>query len=145
MYAAPTVGAVLLLAVLLAAVNASFVSYTVNGEAVSGHEFLLSAGVAFAALGALSLAIAFGIWRERVWTRYLILVFWAVVVAANIGLGWAQSRISGVLSAVAGIATVLLLVGWYLFGKENVVEYYRALERGPVVNLTRDPGGKGGV
>src|SRR2546426_277554 len=60
MYVAPVAGTILVLAVLLAAVNASFVNFSVNGEAVSGHEFLRTAGLAFAALGIVSLAIAFG-------------------------------------------------------------------------------------
>ena len=54
--------------------------------------------------------------------------FWATVVALDVGLGWAQAGLGGAASAVATLAVVLLLVGWYLFGKENVVEYFRALE-----------------
>lgn len=77
----------------------------------------------------MSLAIAFDIWKERSWTRYLIALFWAVVLAMNIGFGWAQSGLSGALSAIAGSAVFLLLVGWYLFSEENVVRYYQALER----------------
>jgi len=33
------------------------------------------------------------------------------------------------VSAIIGVAVFVLLVGWYLLGKENVVEYYRALGR----------------
>jgi hypothetical protein len=133
----------LVLAVLLAALNASFVRYTINGETVSGHEFLRTAGAAFGAMGIALLAIAFGIWKERGWTRYLIMAFWAVVLATNIGFGWAQSGLAGVVSAVAGSALVVVLVGWYLFGKENVVEYYQALEREQAAEETRARGGKG--
>src|SRR5256885_6454377 len=50
LYTAPAAGMMLVLAVLLAAVNASFVRYTVNGETVSGHEFLRTAGAAFGAM-----------------------------------------------------------------------------------------------
>jgi FtsH-binding integral membrane protein len=143
LYTAPAAGIVLVLAVLLAAFNASFVRYTINGETVSGHEFLRTAGAAFGAMGIASLAIAFGVWKERAWTRYLIMAFWAVVLATNIGFGWAQSGFAGVVSAVAGSALVVVLVGWYLFGKENVVEYYQALEREQAAEETRARGGKG--
>jgi hypothetical protein len=47
---------------------------------------------------------------------------------AILALGWANSGARGAGSAIAGLAVLLLLVGWYLFGKENVVEYFHALE-----------------
>ena len=127
-YLAPAFGGMCLLAVVAAALNTSFVRFTVNGDVVTGHEFLKTAGLALTVLGALALGIAYGIWQERPWTRWLILGFWATVVALDVGLGWAQAGLGGAASAVATLAVVLLLVGWYLFGKENVVEYFRALE-----------------
>ena len=145
LYTAPATGMMLVLAVLLAALNASFVRYTINGDTVSGHEFLRTAGAAFGAMGISSLAIAFGIWKERGWSRYMIMGFWAVVLATNIGFGWAQSGFGGVVSAVAGSALLVVLVGWYLFGKESVVEYYQALEREQAAEATRARGGKGGA
>lgn len=145
LYTAPAAGMMLVLAFILAALNASFVRYTINGEAVSGHEFMRTAGAAFGATGIASLAIAFGIWKERWWSRYVIMAFWAVVVAMNVGFGWAQSGFGGVASAVAGSALVVVLVGWYLFGKENVVEYYQALEREQAAEATRGRGEKGGA
>jgi FtsH-binding integral membrane protein len=129
LYFAPTFGAACLLAVLTAAFNASFVKFTINGDPVTGHEFLRAVGPAFLVLGVLALAIAYSIWQERSWTRWLILGFWAAGLAVNIGLGWANSGARGAVSAIAGLAVVLLLVGWYLFGKENVVEYFHAVER----------------
>src|SRR5207253_2217881 len=47
----------------------------------------------------------------------------------NVGLGWANSGTNGAMSAIISVSVFVLLVGWYLFGKENVVEYYRALGR----------------
>ena len=129
LYFAPGFGAMCLLGVLAAATNARFVNFTVNGEAVTGHEFLATVGAGIAVMGVLALAIAYGIWQERSWTRWLILGFWAALVAMNVGLGWANSGTNGAVSAIISVAVFVLLVGWYLFGKENVVEYYRALGR----------------
>src|SRR5438046_7590409 len=42
LYFAPGFGAMCLLGVLAAATNARFVNFTINGEAVTGHEFLRS-------------------------------------------------------------------------------------------------------
>jgi uncharacterized membrane protein (DUF2068 family) len=129
LYVAPGFGAVCLMGVLAAATNARFVSFSINGDAVTGHEFLATAGAGMTVMGVLALAIAYGIWQERSWTRWLILGFWAAVVAMNVGFGWANSGPSGAVSALVAVALFVLLVGWYLFGKENVVEYYRALGR----------------
>jgi hypothetical protein len=129
LYLAPTFGVACLLTVLAAALNARFVKFTINGDAVTGHEFLHTGGPAFFVLGVLALAIAYSIWQERSWTRWLILGFWAAGLAVNVGLGWADSGARGAVSAIAGLAVLLLLVGWYLFGKESVVEYFHALER----------------
>jgi FtsH-binding integral membrane protein len=126
---APPFGAACLLAVLTAAFNASFVTFRINGDVVTGHEFLRTAGPAFFVLGVLALAIAYSIWQERSWTRWLVLSFWAAAVAVNVGLGWANSGARGAVSAIAGLAVLLVFVAWYLFGKQNVVEYFHALER----------------
>ncbi len=143
LYLAPTFGAVCLLGVLAAAANARFVSFSIDGEAVTGHEFLATAGAGMAVMGVLALAIAYGIWQERSWTRWLIMGFWATVVAMNVGLGWANSGANGAVSAVVGLAVVVLGVGWYLFGRENVVDYYRAL--GQAESARAGAGSKGGA
>ena len=129
LYVAPGFGTVCLLGVLAAATNARFVRFSIDGDTVTGHEFLATTGAGMTVMGVLALAIAYGIWQERSWTRWLILGFWTAVVAMNVGLGWANSGPSGAVSAVVAVALFVLLVGWYLFGKENVVEYYRALGR----------------
>jgi hypothetical protein len=129
MYTAPVFGVACLLGVLAAVTNAGFVTFRVNGEVVSGHEFLARAGLAFSVLGVLALGIAYGVWQERSWTRWLILGFWAIIVALDIGLGWSSAGLGGAASGIAGIGVFVVVAGWYVLGKENVVEYYRALER----------------
>jgi len=127
MYVSPGFGALILLQLLLAPFNAS--SYSINGESVSGIDFLEHAGLLFAALGATCLAAAYGVWRGRTWSRWAMLAFWITQVAGAIGFGLAAGSIAEAASAVAGLLLPILVAWWYLFEKENVVEYYRALEK----------------
>src|SRR2546430_10669159 len=74
-------------------------------------------------------ALPISIWRERSWSRWAIVVFWIAQLAAAVGFGWAAAGMTGVAGAVASLLLLLVLVGWYLFDKENVVTYYRSLEK----------------
>jgi len=111
----------------LAPFNAA--NFTINGESVSGSEFLARAGLLFLVLAISSGATAYAIWREYAWSRWAIVAFWVAQVAGALGFGWAGGGFGGAVGTVASMLTVLVLVGWYLFGKENVVEYYRTLEK----------------
>jgi hypothetical protein len=124
-YTAPAFGAFTLLLLVLAPFNAG--TYTINGEEVTGAEFLRSAGPLFAVLGIAALAIAYAIWQERAWSRWAIVAFWVAQLAGAVGLGWADGGIGGAAGAVASLLLVVTLVAWYLFGKENVVAYYQSL------------------
>src|SRR2546428_8342102 len=92
LYFAPAFGAMCLLGVLAAATNARFVKFTVNGEAVTGHEFFATARAGIGVMGVLAPAIAYGILQEGPGTRGLIPAFWAALVARNVGLAWAPTR-----------------------------------------------------
>jgi hypothetical protein len=127
MYVSPGLGAFVLLQLLLAPFNAG--SYSINGESVTGFYFLEHAGLFFAVIAASCLAAAYGIWRGRTWSRWVMLGFWVAQVAGAIGFGLAADSIPGAASAVAGLLLPILAAWWYLFEKENVVEYYRALEK----------------
>ena len=63
--------------------------------------------------------------------------FWVVQVAGAVGFGWADSGVGGVAAAIASFLLVLILVGWYLFDKENVVEYYRSLQKAEAAEEAR--------
>jgi len=135
LYTAPAFGGFVLLLLFLAPFNAA--NYSINGERVTGSEFLERAGVLLGILGVSSLAGAYAIWREYPWSRWAIVAFWVAQVAGAIGFGWADSGIGGAAGAVASLLTVLVLVGWYLFGKENVVEYYQGLEKDAAARAAR--------
>ena len=127
MHVAPAVGGMFLLMVVLALFDAG--DYSINGETVSGFEFLQRAGIYYLIIGGCSVTAAYAIWRERSWSRWPMVFFWLAQVAAAIGFGWAASGIAGVAAGLAGLLLILVLVWWYLFEKENVVEYYRSLAK----------------
>jgi hypothetical protein len=128
MYVAPIVGGVFLLGVLAAAFDVGFFTFTIDDQQVGGRESLSVAGVAAASIGISLLASAYGIWRERSWARWAMIAFWILVLASNVGVGWSDSGLSGVARATAGMLLPIVLAVWYLFGREQVVEYYRMLE-----------------
>ena len=104
--------------------------FTFNGEPVSRAEFLRRAPLVWLGLGLPAVylgALSVGVWRQRAWVRPAVLVFWLLVSAILVAqaavadVGWAE--------AVGASALYLGSVGWYFYGKSNVVAYYRTLER----------------
>lgn len=132
-------GAIFVAVLVLAPFNLG--TYTINGAPATGPEFLRAAGVPFGLLGTLLLAIGFGLWFERAWTRLLMIGFWGVMLA----LGAAQ-MMDGSLTVSAGLGGIvemliaLALAGWYLYQKPNVVAYYERLEH----TTTATPPGREG-
>ena len=124
-YASPGVGALCLLSVLSALSGSG--TFVFNGQPVSSAEFLASAGVLFVSIGVVSIAIGVGLVRERTWSRWLIVLYWALSTAGAIGAGWARSGGAGAAMGVISVLPPALFSYWYLFEKENVVAYYRAL------------------
>lgn len=87
--------------------------------------------------------IAWGLWREKSWTRHLMVGFWGLtlVVAAVLSVRGLSNWGSGCMPLIGmGLATA------YLYGKQNVRAYYRALETAQIqsaVPVAR--GGTGGA
>lgn len=125
-YVAPVFGVFTLWALASAILGVG--DFTINGEPVSRGEFVLRSGPFLLGLGSLALAIAYGAWREHPWTRWTIVAYWAVALAGSAGFGWSQSGLGGASAAMAASLLPALLAIWYCFGKENVVEYFGALE-----------------
>lgn len=119
-------GTVWLLALLGAPMNV--MTFEMNGEEVSGGEFLKRAGINIAVMVAVSFGIAYGIWKEKAWSRHLMLFFWAVMfvigIVPLIGIAVPDALIEIIFSWAMGVALSI----WYLYGKANVRAYYRRLE-----------------
>jgi len=126
LYAAPGFGALMALSVLGALTGSE--DFTLNGQSVTASEFLGAVGVPFATLAVLSFLIGYSIWKERAWSRWVIVAFWADEIALGLGLALGLGDAFSVSQALISGSFPLLLSAWYLFGKENVVEYYRGLE-----------------
>src|SRR2546429_7997475 len=67
LYFAPGFGAMCLLGVLAAATHARFVNFTINGEAVTGHEVLATVGAGIGGLGVVGLGVAYRVWQGGSW------------------------------------------------------------------------------
>jgi hypothetical protein len=122
------VGALTVLA-MLAIASFSTGPFTWNDRPVSRAQFLgylplflLVFSVPVVYFG----VIALGVWRERSWTRHAVLAMWLIVAADLIGQGFAGEL--GLATALGWSSVYLATVGWYFYGKANVVAYYRALE-----------------
>lgn len=104
-------------------------NYTVNGEPVSGLQFLRAAGFELGVLGLVSAGICYGLWKERTWSRPLMVFFWVFLTAIQVGVALgSDERITNVTAALLAGAIMLGPVAAYLYFKNNVVEYYRALK-----------------
>jgi len=127
MYASTALGVLFLLGMVCAGLDVG--TFAIDNELVSGPEFLRRAGFPFVLIGILSLSIGYAMWRERWWSRQLVLVFW--VVANGLGVIFAlQAGIpigSVVPRAAMGLAVILGPTAAYFFLKDNVVAYYNAL------------------
>jgi hypothetical protein len=127
-WAATLGAAVVLLLLVLAPFDVG--RYTIHDEPVSGPEFLHRAGLLFTTLGAVLVAIAVGLWKQREWSRPLMVLTWVVL-----GVGTLVSDLeprADTAGLVGGMVTMLItaaLAAWYLYRKRNVVAYYRAIER----------------
>ena len=111
-------------------------TYSISGSQVSGPEFLRRVGIPFGLTGVLLLAIAIGLWRERTWSRPLMMLYWLLLPLLTISAGDADgsSLLGGLLSAgvCAGFA------GWYLYGRSNVRAYFEARASAPPATIPVD-------
>jgi uncharacterized membrane protein YhaH (DUF805 family) len=89
----------------------------------------------FLVVAVLAAASAFGIRRRRPWSRLLVLAVWVSIAIGALTAGLSGDIPPNVLwRALAEPVILTVLCGWYLYGKANVVEYFR-----------RNPGGESGV
>ena len=84
--------------------------------------------------GLLAGPVAYGIRRERSWSRYAILLWWvaygALFIGFNLVVNTAQAAIEPTVNTLLGLG----FSWWYLYRKANVVAYYDALETREMIN-----------
>lgn len=114
-------------ALLLALAPFDLASYSIGEEAVSGPEFLRRVGFLWGALTITILAISYALWTERWWSRWLMAGYWVLAAAGMLVID--EGAGGGIGGALTMLFFGLIPAAWYLFGKENVVRYFRELER----------------
>jgi hypothetical protein len=102
-------------------------SYTINGQHVTGPEFIAQGGLlAFWAVSITVAVLAYGIHRGRKWTRPgLMGVLVAVVAAVTIYTALRPSPEN--LASCGTTAVAALCAWWYLYRKASVRQYYSSL------------------
>lgn len=117
-------------------------SYSIGDRAVTGPEFLRQVGATFGVAGALCAAISYGLWRERSWTRPLMLLFWVVLDITLITQAVKYPAPDlGPVGATFFSAVYVLVSAWYLYGRASVNAYYAALRAAERTSAPRTPHG----
>src|SRR5436305_8513388 len=107
----------------------------ISGEAVSigSHVALDPAlglqllGPLYGIKGALMAAIAYGLYKQKRWTRHLILFLWIIVVAYVLiafgGKEFLHRQMNWEIIQAMALGTITV---WYFYYKRGVMEYYKA-------------------
>ena len=102
--------------------------YSVAGEAVTRTEYLtamlplLLIHTVFVALFA---AVAYALWKERAWSRHVMMAVWALLAAfLVITVSADQELRPGALLSVGLYALLWLAAWWHLYRKPDLVAYY---------------------
>jgi hypothetical protein len=104
-------------------------TFNIAGEQLRGPEFLVRAGWVFLLIGGLLAAIGLGLWRERAWTRPLMMAYWPMSAVLAYAPAWSEGSPTDFIIPFAFTAIAAAVAWWYLYRKDNVVAYFHALER----------------
>lgn len=108
----------------LAILSSGNASFRINDEHVSRSEFILRGLYLNFLVSLVFGAIAFGLRKERRWTRPLIVITFIAVVILS--FGWPPSASEWMRHAFEFAALAFLV--WYLYFKQDVVAYYHRLQ-----------------
>ena len=122
MWLATFMGGLLWLGVLGAATGCG--RFGINGEQVTGGEFLSTFGVAWAILGSLLLGAAYGIWTERSWSRHVVIAFWCYQLLVMEMLVTGPGHVGAILSVLPFLGGSAV----YFYAADEVVAYFRVLK-----------------
>jgi hypothetical protein len=104
-------------------------TYEINERAVSGPQFLRSAGAMFVVIAVICAAVSYGLATEKPWSRPLMVAYWPLTWLAmlvSFGRGGAAGAAQWACSAALAVLAMAIAAG-YLYGKQNVQAYYRSL------------------
>ena len=113
--------------------------YLVDNDVATKGEFLmkmLPSTLRFLFAG----PIAYGLWKERRWARPLLLAFVGLSEFGKFFLpGWKEAPAGVIVPRLILSGILFGLLSWYLYGKRNVVRYYRARSDPPSHPSTQHP------
>ena len=92
--------------------------YSIYGRPVSREEFVAAALPVVSLVFAFYVCLAYGFWREKLWSRH-VLVFLGVVSGATVP--WIARGPGAVCLGLLQAALWVAVFAWYFYGKENVV------------------------
>jgi hypothetical protein len=104
--------------------------FTVNERPVTRAGFLAAIWPLLVALPpalASAAGVAYGLRRERPWSRPVLLGFGILNGLLSVGLALGQGDVGDVLTAGLWTALVVGMPAWYLYRKGAVVAYYHAV------------------
>jgi hypothetical protein len=114
--------------VLLFGGLADALPYVIDGHDVTREQWLQGAAPLFAVTIILMVVIAYGLLGRRVWSRHVVMIHWAAILAYG-GFLYLRESIAPALAlrVMAQAAALGLFAAWYFYRKPNVVAYFRSL------------------
>lgn len=104
--------------------------YIVGNRLASQEDFLIEM-LPFIFLYLAAAPIAYGLWKERSWTRPFLFVFFGISELGKYLMPrWREAPAAALIPRLLISAALIGLLGWYLYRKRSVVGYYDALSVG---------------
>jgi hypothetical protein len=103
--------------------------YLVDNQLATKDDFLLK--MVPSILRFLAAApIAYGLWKERGWARPMLLAFFAIPELGKYLLpGWREAPASAIIPRLLLSMALVGFLGWYLYRKRSVIDYYMWVRR----------------
>ncbi|HEU5211118.1 MAG TPA: hypothetical protein VFU06_17100 [Longimicrobiales bacterium] len=124
-YVSALFGFVVILTFIFAPLNIG--SYSINNTPVTGPEFLRQVGWLFGAVGVVCIAVSYGLFKERIWTRPLMLSYWTLLGAYLLGDAIGRNSSEDLIGALLFTCVTLGSASAYLYLRKSVTDYYRTI------------------
>lgn len=101
--------------------------YFVDNRFATRSDFLIKM-IPFILLYLAAAPIAYGLWKERPWTRPLLIAFFSIPEFGKyLTPRWSEAPAHAIIPRFILSAALIGLLCWYLYRKRNVVRYYNVL------------------
>lgn len=101
--------------------------YIVDNQLATQSDFLMKM-LPFILLYVAAVPIAYGLWKERAWTRPLLIAFFSIPEFGKyLTPRWSAAPAHAFIPRFIFSMVLIGLLSWYLYRKRNVVRYYNTL------------------